>query len=327
MATVNTQITSLEVNGTSVTATFKSTNTSKAKFEAKLDGWQNWREVTSPATFTDLAAGDRTLYVRSYSRKGIADPTPATKTFTVAAAPPPPPPDPDPEPTPDPEPSGNWNTVKVYKTLADWNNNTLIEGLDGATITEVDGNIRYFIPGPQEGERCETQIYIGKEGQNCAYDYSFYIPSSTKLSTYYSGDPKNIISQHHGDKNAGYTGGVSVYPNGDISLRIKGGHEWSMQGSHPYEYENELRFGNFKRDTWNHVRLEILWHRTNGSARARLNDGTWASLSGVPTWPLGDSDGVPSTVIMYRHGWYPQGGHVQGDMDIRFSPLTFQLAA
>jgi hypothetical protein len=47
----------------------------------------------------------------------------------------------------------------------------------------------------------------------------------------------------------------------------------------------------------------------------------------VPTWPIGEADGVPTTQIMYRQGWYPQGGIVEGDMEIFFGPLKLQVAS
>jgi hypothetical protein len=311
MMVPNTMIENILVDGQKAIAQFSSTN-SQAKYEAMLDGWANWKPVPNPATFSGLNPGTRTLTVRAISRKGIPDSTPATKQFLIEA------------PAPPPPPQSNWQTVKTLSKVSDWSA-TLIEGLDGASITDVAGDVRYFIPGPQDGERCETQTYFGKEGQLCAYDYSFVIPSTTKLSMAYPNDPKNIITQHHGDKNAGYTGGVSVYPDGRISLRIKGGHEQSMSGSHPYEYEDEIFFGQFHRDTRHKVRLEIKWHRDSGAARAQIDGGAWQGVIGVPTWPLGDSDNDPTTQIMYRHGWYPQGHTVQGNMDIRFGPLTFQL--
>ncbi len=319
MATVNTRIESLKVDGQTMTAKFSSTNTRNPLYEVKLDGWNNWKEVANPATFEDLKPGVRTLQVRSYNRRGDPDPTPASREFVIEGAEQPEPLPPEPQPVPD----DKFELVKRLVTPGDWNS-TLIEGFKGASVQAIaNERIRYSLPGPQtaSGGRVETQCYFGKEGELSGYQYPFMIPSSTRLSEHYKGSPKNIISQHHGDKNAGYTGGVSVYPNGDISLRVKGGKEFSMSGSHPYEYEAELPFGKFARDKWHTVRLEILWKRAGGFARARLDQGAWASLNNVPTWPLGDSDGVPTQQIMYRHGWYPQGGIVEGDMDIEFGPL------
>jgi hypothetical protein len=239
------------------------------------------------------------------------------------------PPDPLPPADPDPTPDVIWTTVRTLGKPEDWRVK-LIEAFAGASITAVGGDTRFWLPGPQKGSggRVELQDYHGKEGQLCAYEYSFVIPSRTRLQTdAFKSSPKNIISQHHGDKDAGYTGGVSVYPDGGISLRIKGGSEISMSGSHPYAYENELFFGEFERDTRHTVRLEILWARKYGEARARLDSGRWAELSGVPTWPIGEADGVPTTQIMYRQGWYPQGGIVEGDLEIFFGPLKLQVAS
>jgi hypothetical protein len=230
-----------------------------------------------------------------------------------------------------PQAPPGWRTVKTLAKRADWNS-VLIEAFSGASITDTSQGLRVWVPGPQtaDGGRAEVQAYHGVEGQKTAYEYGILIPQSTVLSNAYPNAPKNLLAQHHGDQAAGFTGGVSVYPNGQISLRVKGGNELSLAGSHPYQYENEVIFGSagaINRGVWHRIRIEVLWHRSDGWARARLNDGLWYGVDGVPTWPLGNADGVPTTKIMYRHGLYPQGGIVQGPMEVYYSPCVFQVAA
>lgn len=225
-------------------------------------------------------------------------------------------------------PAPEWRTVQTLSKVTDWNSK-LIEGFSGASITDTDKGMRVWLPGPQtaDGGRVEVQAYFGEEGMRCAYDYSILIPAATKLSDAYPGDPKNICTQHHANEGGGYTGGVSVKPNGEINLRVKGGDEYGLSGSHPYQYETAIPFGEIERDTQHHVRLEILWHRTRGEARARLDDGRWEGVSAVPTWPVGNADGVPTTKIMYRHGLYPQGDKVLGNMEVFYGPLKFEVPA
>lgn len=234
-------------------------------------------------------------------------------------------------PTPVPVPPANWTTKRVLSKRSDWAS-YLNEGFQGASIVDIaDGFIRANLPGPQtaDGGRIEVQDYLGTEGQRCAYEFKLHVPAWTVLSTAYPRDPKNILTQHHADRGAGYTGGLSLYPDGRLSLRIKGGHEISLAGSHPYEYEDEIVLdpGTIRRGVIHNVRVEVHWHRTDGSARLRVDDGAWKGLTHIPTWPIGDADGVPSTKIMYRHGLYPQGGIVQGNMTVDYGPLTFQVAA
>jgi len=239
-------------------------------------------------------------------------------------------PAPTPAPEPTPTPTTTWTTKRVLSKKADWAS-TLIEEFSGASITDTATGLQVYLPGPQtaDGGRVEVQDYLGVEGQLCAYDYGFRIERGTVLSNAYPNAPKNILSQHHADERGGYTGGLSAYPDGRVSLRVKGGSELSMQGSHPYAYEGELFIpGRWQFDVMHRVRLEILWKRDKtGFARARLDLGGWAELKGIPTWPIGEADGVPSTKIMYRHGLYPQGGIVQGPMKVTYAPLLFQVGS
>ncbi len=290
-------------------------------YEVRLDGWNRWRPVSEfswypPHLFlgsqeAPLREGLRTLQVTDDGGQTFD-----TAEFRVGAE----------------EPEPQWTTNRTLRTVSDWGNNKLIEAFDGATITDqvVQGRpmIRFWLPGPQTGGggRVELQTYHGEEGLTTAYDYSFLLPAATRLSTAYS-DSKNTITQHHADEQGGYTGGVVVWPDGRIALRLKGGDELSGQGSHEYEYEATVEFGEYQRDTLHHVRIEHFWHREDGYARARLDDGTWEGVEGVPTWPIGQAVGAESDRIMYRHGWYPQGGIVQGNMELFTGELLLQTAA
>lgn len=224
------------------------------------------------------------------------------------------------------EPDVNWQTVANLKTVNDWRA-TLIEGYRGASITNTEWGTRFYIPGPQNGERCELQTYHGREGERCAYEWGFRIPSHVELSTV-DNEGNNTICQHHGNKNAGYTGGIVVRPDGTIAARVKGGKELGLAGSHPYEYENTIPFGTFQRDVVHRVRIECLWDREDGDYRVRLDDGRWEGVAGVPTWPIGGADSVLTEFIMFRLGWYPQKGIVAGatGMEMFTTPLLLQTA-
>lgn len=234
--------------------------------------------------------------------------------------------EPEPEPEEPFEPT-LWTTERTLSRVSDWNSR-LIEGFKNATLTDTPQGIRYYIPGNQNvgSGRCEVQAYHGTEGQLCGYEWPFLIPAHVELSTV-DNEGNNTICQTHGDKNAGYTGGIAVRPSGLIVARVKGGEEHNMGGSHEYDYEETLPFGYFERDRIHRVRFEVLWHREKGNYRVRLDDGDWEYLENVPTWPIGNFDGVPTTKIMFRTGWYPQKGIVEGDSGLEMftGPLDFDV--
>lgn len=68
---------------TSATFTFSASEAS-ARFACRLDT-ADWATCTSPASFTDLAAGQHTFSVRATDAAGNTDPTPAARTWTIAA--------------------------------------------------------------------------------------------------------------------------------------------------------------------------------------------------------------------------------------------------
>jgi hypothetical protein len=237
-----------------------------------------------------------------------------------------------PLPSPPPQPNTPETVDRILTVPADWTA-LLIEDYVGASITAVpDDELRFWIPGPQDGTRCETQAYHGTENTYCSYEWGFRIPSHVTLSTEDTDVHNNTICQTHADKNAGYTGGVVIRPNGQVAGRVRGGHELSMSGSHQYEYQSEdelgpegIVFGEFERDVTHNIRIETYWHRTSGWSRFRLDDGDYVGVEGVPTWPIGDLDGVESTKIMFRLGWYPQTGWVESPTGLEMftTPLKF----
>lgn len=297
MATVNTRIESLNVSGSSMTAKFSSTN-SQAKYEAKLDGWAKWKSVDNPATFNDLQSGQRTLYVRSLSRKGVPDPSPAVRQFVISA----PTPEPEPEPEPQPEPDGEL--LFAPKSSQDWNAR-LIERFPGATITDPEpGVTRFWIPGPadMDGGRCEVQAHgsnaLDSQGGEGTYEGEFWIPGGIELSQQHSKD-FNTISQFHGDNNPGYTGGLAVvYGTERLVLRIM-------------DDEHDLDLGKIERDAWNHVRMDVKWSSSSGYQSASLNGAAEVGKTGVRTSaPVSDKQ-------MFRVGLYPRSVERTG-MDLRW---------
>jgi len=296
MMAPNTTIENILVDGQQVTARFSSTN-SQAKYEAMLDGWLNWKAVPNPATFSDVNPGTRTLTVRAISRKGVADPTPATKQFVVAAT------TPEPPPPPPPPPTSGWKPKWSAAKIADWDTK-LIE-LYPATITDTSNGTRLFIPGPDQhraGGRCELQSHRDEHG-GCAipgkqaYEWEVFIPASTKLSTATT-NGNNTICQLHADVSS-YTGGVSVRPNGDIVVR-SGGGKWVGPGTNQYASMVEVVFGKLPRDSFHRIRVEANWQKdSSGWIRASLDGGAWFGKSAVATAPATSSN------QMFRVGWYP----------------------
>jgi hypothetical protein len=221
----------------------------------------------------------------------------------------------------------NWRTVKVLNGPNDWSAR-LIESFTGATITAATpAGVRYYIPGPQDvgNGRCETQYVFGQEGDTVAYEWTFAVPRATVWST--TGDRENLVSQGHGNENAGFTSGTSVDATTEkIKIKVKGGHETSMAGSHRYDFEGEFEVGQLKRDFVHKIRHEVYWTRnSNGWYRARLDDGPYRCLSNIPTWPIGDYDGDPTTAIMWRLGMYPSQGKTYGPMELITGPMKFEV--
>lgn len=223
---------------------------------------------------------------------------------------------------PDPPPDATWTLLRSLDSASDWKAK-LIEGFTGASITDTAEGIRFWIPSAQSvgSGRCELQeAPLGVEGDELAYEWSFRIPKATVLST--TADKENLIQQGHGNQRAGFTQGTSIdQATEQIKVKVKGGRETSTAGSHRYAYENEFVFGQVKRDTWHIVRIEVLWHRSKGYMRARLDGGLWSGVGDAPTWPLGDADGVPTENIMFRLGWYPSAGRSYGPMEMLVSGL------
>lgn len=233
-------------------------------------------------------------------------------------------------PLPPPPEDPAWSTIETIIGLSDWDA-TLNEGFSGATITETTlpttslAALRYHIPGPQSGgDRLEMQrAPAGLEGEVRAYEWPIYIPSSTEFS--FVDDDENLISQGHGDKAAGFTSGTAIMAGTEeMKVKVKGGLETSLAGSHRYDYEGEFFFGQLERDRVHTIRHEVLWHRDSGWYRARLDGGDWSGVEDVPTWPIGQLDGIPTEDIMWRLGWYPQTGAVSGDMTMFTGPLVLQ---
>jgi hypothetical protein len=316
MATINTKITSLEVTGASVKAAFTSSNKSNPKFEAKLDGWDKWKVVTSPATFGPLDPGERTLSVRSYNRRGVADSTPATRTFTIVSIPDP---DPDPDPDPTPDPVTELPLLKTFSKVEDWSAK-LIEGTSSGKITnEPDGTIRFYAgSGPVERVELQMTGAVGAIPSERIYDWSLYVPSSVALS---NNDWYHTLAQFHGNNQAGYTGGVGVTPQGKdpkgegverLMLRILGGKVTDPSGNRSYEYEKDIPLVPFKRNTWHHVRYHVRWSKVkDGFAKLWIDGQQLVDISAIPTasdWASGQ---------MIRCGWYPQSDTTNYDMKIK----------
>lgn len=235
----------------------------------------------------------------------------------------------NPEPPPvDPEPSSDptgWKTIRTLSKVSDWKGGKLIEGFSGASITDTPQGMRFYIPGHPTGERCEVQDYFGKEGMVCAYEWTFMIPAAVNLSTL--DDKENLIHQGHANERGGFTSGTSIDGATDrIKVKVKGGHETSLAGSHRYEYEDEFEFGTIERGKMHRIRHEVHWHRSSGFYRARLDDGGWNGVTDVPTWPLGDKDGAPTSQIMVRTGFYPHGPVPAPGMEMFCGPMVLQEA-
>jgi len=281
--------------------------------EIQLDGWNNRRPIGnfswySPHLFVGshdkpLNDGNRTL--SAWNAAGEV----ARADFSIGSVPPP--------------PTETWRTVRTLSRVADWKADPLIEGFSGSTITDTPQGIRYLIPRAMNGERVELQDYFGKEGMTCAYEWTFSIPPETRLSDI--DDDENLIHQGHGNEKAGFTSGTSImYGTEVIQVRVKGGHETSMAGSHRYESERDFYLPKITRGKVHTIRHEVHWHASKGYYRAQLDGGAWSGVYDCPTWPLGDYDGAPSEVIMVRNGWYPQRGIAQGLMDMTCGPMLFQ---
>ena len=69
-------------------ATFSFSSEAGATFECRLDG-AAYSACTSPKSYTNLANGSHTFYVRAKDGAGNVDATPASRTFTVDVPPPP----------------------------------------------------------------------------------------------------------------------------------------------------------------------------------------------------------------------------------------------
>ena len=147
--------------------------------EIKLENWNRWRSLSEfswynpnlvvGSTDKPLGPGNRTLSARNATEQ-------VDVPFVIGK----------PEP-----PALAWETVQTLSKVADWPGGKLISGLTGASITDTPQGMRFFIPGPQSGERCEVQTYFGKEGMTCAYEWSFLIPAHVQLST--ATDGENLI--------------------------------------------------------------------------------------------------------------------------------------
>lgn len=230
------------------------------------------------------------------------------------------------------EPTRDWRTVQVNERRSDWKS-TLIS-IPGATL--IDSTLpstdtpalRYYVPQGDHGgdSRCEVQEQpAGLEGEWRAYEWGLWVPRSFVVPTAYN--QPTVVSQHHGNNQAGYGGGTSLDRDNTLWARIRGGHELSLSGSHDYEYEKDAAIGQIQRDRLHTIRLEILWHREHGEYRALLDGKLGVNLTDIPTWPLGDKDGDPTDNIMWRLGLYPQGGRVAGPMEMWTTPCKFEVAA
>lgn len=291
-------------------------------FTVRLDGWAKSRPATEFSFFPEsgwIVLGSTEKPLREGSRFLVAaDQTGATaqETFYMGSPPPPPPP-----------PEEEWNTVRVVKP-GDWNSR-LIEGFRGATITTEGDDLIFKVPtSAGSGSRCEVQTIFGEEGMVCAYQWDFEIPGWVNLKALPGA--YSLIHQGHGNEKAGFTSGTKVNNANDaLGVSVKAGEELSMAGSHDYKYENEFFLpGGIKRDFRHTIRHEVYWHRgTEGWYRLSL-DGVMAELKGIPTWPIGNADGVPTEEIMVRYGFYPQWGIVPpGGLEMRCSPMILQERA
>lgn len=317
MATVNTKIESLKVDGQSAIARFSSTNP-QSKFEVKLDGWAKWRASGSTYEFSNLTPGARTLQVRSFSRKGVADPSPATREFVIEGA----------APQPEPEPPNGDVDLPLLHTLdtkAKWDaEGAILIEAPGSSITDVtkDGRKAIRIFQGQAGERVETQLYderIG-DGVEALYTWGLWLPSSLRWP---KTNDDNTVNQMHGNNQAGYTGGISIrHPSEKIAVRVKGGEELSKAGSHRYEYESDGKgdspavadgadeFGVFQRDRWNEIHYHVRWSSEwDGFVRCSLNGGPLCVIEDVPTFSK------VADVMMTRTGFYP-GGAINGPLEM-----------
>ena len=286
-------------------------------FGVMLDGWSKLRYATEFSYFPEsgwivLGSVDKPLREGERSIFAVDANDDAVQQAFYMGTPPP----------PEPE----WTTVRILKP-ADWSQR-LIEGFKGATITTEGENLRFKVPtsGPS-GSRCEVQAYFGEEGMTCAYEWDFEIPGYVSLRELRSA--YSLIHQGHGNEKAGFTSGTKILNATDeIAVSVKGGEELSTAGSHRYESEREFTFGRIKRDTWHTIRHEVYWHRDKGYYRARLDQGPWSGLEDVPTWPIGNADGVPTENIMVRYGFYPQWGEVPpGGLEMVCTPMVFQEKA
>jgi polysaccharide lyase-like protein len=312
MATINTKIESLKVSGQSLAATLSSTN-AQAKFEIMLDGWGKWREVSKTFTLNDLNPGDRMLSARSYSRKGVPDATPATRTFTVLAPEEPPPP-PPPPPTSGGLTPGDLPLLKALNRKEDWNAD-VTAGPGRITNEGGTNTIRYF--QPSDGERTELQVHrpedggVPAHGYEAFYDAEIMLPSGPILHPW----GWNTCWQIHGNNNAGYTGGLSISTGSEIlHWRIKGGRQLSTSGSHEYDYDSDhVPMQKMIRGQWHRVRWHALWtDKTVGFCRVQMDNGPITERKSIPT-----ASNI-ADVQMFRHGWYPHVHEVdeRGPLDL-----------
>lgn len=297
MATASefTRIASLEVDGQSIWAVLDSYNTVSPNFEIKLDTWSTWQRWTNPVVLGNIAPGQRTLYARSYNKKGRVDISPASKQFTIAEVVTPP-------------PVTELPLIKAFPKVENWNSR-LIEGTTTGRITnESDGSIRFYAGnGPIERVEVQATGSVGLIPSERIYDWSLYVPKSVVLS---NNDWYHTLAQTHGNNQAGYTGGVGVTPAGKdpkgegkerLMLRLAGGKVTNPAGNRSYEYENDIPLIPFTRDSWINVRYHVRWSKLkDGFAKFYVNGQQLVNISNIPTaseWASGQ---------MIRCGWYPQ---------------------
>jgi hypothetical protein len=197
----------------------------------------------------------------------------------------------------------NFKLLRKATKVSDWDA-VLIEKYNGS-ITDTPLGIRYWVPGPSnEGfGRVETQMHkqdIPSNSGEAVYKWKAMVPSKIALPV--DSDGYTTFSQHHGNNQAGYTGGTGLMLNGELHARFEGGKRLDNNN---YESEIELNVGKFSRDVFHEIAIHVLWDESQlnqnpkGFAEVYLDGVKRAEVHNVPTM------GPQADIVMMRVGWYP----------------------
>jgi hypothetical protein len=218
-----------------------------------------------------------------------------------------------------------WTRLFRGDVQADFN--VLLNEYDPTTdaqCTDETGYIKFNIntgatpTGGTGRGRLELQSTGAKglvPGDEGIYTWDFRIPSAVVLPTNSPSD-YTTINQFHGNKQAGYTGGMRIHKGDDaLQMQVEGGVRLDANN---YEYEADLDLGTLTRDTWTTIHYHVKWDTTavadspTGFAVAYIDNVKVDELYDIPTM------GPEADHVMWRLGWYPESIPSPGlELDVR----------